>query len=316
MTDEQKTTSPTAKKGSASAVCTITSCLPKPGHTIVLDIEPGAQKDKVKKWLDEIRKTKIGRKVLERIDKSGKLVTIQHNGDADIRKKSGKTTKVYWKDLGKTGKGSKIEFDATIPDCGGSWVYEDTKLKKKIEYTATQNLFHELVHAMYIAEGNSRHDEDKEETMTIAMENKYRKEVGGANAPLRDSLKGQLRYSSPSDKRRFIKEFEKELAKQKIKRSLTFGFQGNEKDAAYALNELYKSYDPATDGDLLEYAIDATDWANEDDRALSIVNALSPKQIAGMPESSKKRLIKELEKLWTGPDEEKAIAKLKKYSRT
>ncbi|KPA08853.1 hypothetical protein MHK_010946, partial [Candidatus Magnetomorum sp. HK-1] len=73
------------------------------------------------------------------------------------------------------------------------------------------------------------------------------------------------------------------------------------------LKDIYASYNRNNDLNLLEYAIDQTDFANTDDRVNLIVDTLQPKQLKNLPLSTKKRLIKELEAFWTSDDECYAI---------
>jgi len=113
-----------------------------------------------------------------------------------------------------------------------------------------------------------------------------------------ESLSESQLYNSPtSTKKKLIESLEQ---------GWTSGTETN------MLKRAYKSYNPDTDGTLLEDALDATDWANRDDRALDIVNSLSNEQLAKLPKSTKDRLIKNLEAGWTSAQESSAITRLKR----
>ncbi|KPA08852.1 hypothetical protein MHK_010945, partial [Candidatus Magnetomorum sp. HK-1] len=81
-------------------------------------------------------------------------------------------------------------------------------------------------------------------------------------------------------------------------------------DECYAIQTIYKSYQPDNDSDLFEYALDQTDYANIDDRSHLIIDSLSKRQLMYLPIATKKRLIEELEAGWTSGDETDALKKI------
>jgi len=104
-----------------------------------------------------------------------------------------------------------------------------------------------------------------------------------------ETISKEKLYQLPlSTKKRFIKEIED-------------GWTSHPEENK--LKKIYASYNNNADEDLLEYAIDQTDYANIDDRADLIVNSLSIDQQRKLPFSTKKRLILELEAAWTSDDE-------------
>ncbi|KPA10838.1 hypothetical protein MHK_008955, partial [Candidatus Magnetomorum sp. HK-1] len=62
-------------------------------------------------------------------------------------------------------------------------------------------------------------------------------------------------------------------------------------DECYAIQTIYKSYQPDNDSDLFEYALDQTDYANIDDRSHLIIDSLSKRQLMYLPIATKKELI-------------------------
>ncbi len=91
------------------------------------------------------------------------------------------------------GKGESVEiiFNAEIPDQGSHMVYNSQR--HLIEYTAIQNLYHELAHAMHMMKGTWRYF--KSEQQAIEEENDFRKDLAlmqGKEPALRFGKRGVL----------------------------------------------------------------------------------------------------------------------------
>ena len=113
-----------------------------------------------------------------------------------------------------------------------------------------------------------------------------------------DNIKGSQLKSLPlSTKKKLIKELE-------------LGWTSD--DDCNAIKAIYQSYQPDTDSALFEFALDQTDYSHIDNRAHLIIESLSMKQLKFLPFSTKKRLLKELEKGWTSGDETDSLKKLYK----
>lgn len=127
---------------------------------------------KFKYWLNEISKVPAGKSTIEEIINSGHVLTIAHAKFARIS--AGRTRAPMTENL-INGKGESVEivFDATITDTGSHFVYNPDK--KLIEYTAIQNLFHELVHAKHKMNGTWRYFDS--EGQAIEEENIFRKQL-------------------------------------------------------------------------------------------------------------------------------------------
>jgi hypothetical protein len=142
----------------------------KAGSTIILDGTP----DEIKRMeaiLENIRKTAIGRQTLEAIDNSGKQVTIRH--DAASRATAGSTSSPNRIEASDgTGTDATILFDTTIPDHGSHWVFDSAG--NQIDFTADQNLFHELVHAKHDSLGTLNLNDP--EGQAIGEENIFRQQ--------------------------------------------------------------------------------------------------------------------------------------------
>lgn len=71
----------------------------------------------------------------------------------------------------------EIEFHFGIPDQGSHWVQDEAG--KKLEYTATQNFFHELSHARHKLNGTWRYFASEEQA--VEEENLFRRQLLGQN---------------------------------------------------------------------------------------------------------------------------------------
>ena len=72
------------------------------------------------------------------------------------------------------GEDVVILFDARIPEQGSHWVFDGEK--QRIEFTAVQNLFHELAHARHLTNGTWRYADS--EGQAIEEENIFRAQLG------------------------------------------------------------------------------------------------------------------------------------------
>ena len=70
------------------------------------------------------------------------------------------------------GESVDIHFNADIPDYGSHLVFDS--YKSPIEYTAAQNLYHELAHALHMMKGTWRYF--KSERQAIEEENVFRQQ--------------------------------------------------------------------------------------------------------------------------------------------
>lgn len=124
---------------------------------------------RISNWLDQIARVPHGRETLHAILSSGNQLTIRHSPWALLA--SGRTLAPMSEDL-TNGRGEDIVilFDVRIPDHGSHRVFDAAG--EPLEFTALQNLFHELVHARHQTNG-SWHYWDSE-GQAIAEENIFR----------------------------------------------------------------------------------------------------------------------------------------------
>ncbi len=145
---------------------------------------------RLSRWLDEIVSIPIGRQTLEAILDSGNQLTIRHSEWA--LQASGRTLAPVSDKL-INGRGTDVEilFDARIPEQGSHAVFDAQR--KAIEFTAVQNLFHELVHAKHLANGTWRYFDS--EGQAIEEENIFRRQHGEGQGlqqvSLREAVAGQ-----------------------------------------------------------------------------------------------------------------------------
>lgn len=141
------------------------------GYAVSLEGSP-QQIMRISAWLDEIATLPIGRETLDAILSSGNHLTIRHSPAALLA--SGRTLAPVTDDL-TNGLGADVEilFDARIPEQGSHSVYDSAH--NAIEFTAAQNLFHELVHAKHLANGTWRYFDS--EGQAIEEENIFRMQI-------------------------------------------------------------------------------------------------------------------------------------------
>lgn len=135
-----------------------------------------AQQNNFMRWLEGIAETQKGREILSKITTSGHQLHIAHSREAKLS--AGRTIAPMTMDL-INGKGAsvKIIFDGNMNDKGSHFVY-DEKLQY-IEFTAYQNLFHELAHAAHQMNGTWRYFAS--EKQAIEEENVFRQEIAQLN---------------------------------------------------------------------------------------------------------------------------------------
>lgn len=144
---------------------------------------------RLSRWLDEVIKVPYGRKTLDAIFNSGNQLLIRHSSWA--LEASGRTLGPATDRL-SNGRGEDVVilFDARIPEQGSHWVFDGQK--QRIEFTAVQNLFHELAHAKHLTNGSWRYADS--EGQAIEEENIFRAQLGErsgiAEVPLRAGIDG------------------------------------------------------------------------------------------------------------------------------
>jgi hypothetical protein len=124
---------------------------------------------KFTRWLDQIMLVPKGFQTLKSIADSGHELVIEH---ADVaRISAGRTQGPMTMNLiNGVGESVHIIFDARMDDIGTHMVYNGRK--ELIEYTAVQNLYHELAHAMHMMNGTWRYFAS--ERQAIEEENIFR----------------------------------------------------------------------------------------------------------------------------------------------
>jgi hypothetical protein len=106
------------------------------------------------------------------ISESGHELVIQHADFARIsagRIRAPMTMQL----INGVGESVQIVFDARMDDNGTHFVYNDKN--ELIEYTAIQNLYHELAHAMHMMNGTWRYFAS--ERQAIEEENIFRRQL-------------------------------------------------------------------------------------------------------------------------------------------
>jgi len=120
-------------------------------------------------WLDEIARVDKGCRTLMRISDSGHTLEIRHASYARVC--AGRTrAPMTFNLVNGVGEDVEILFDASIPARGSHRVYNGRR--EQIEFTAVQNLYHELAHAMHLANGTWRYFDS--EGQAIQEENIFR----------------------------------------------------------------------------------------------------------------------------------------------
>ena len=127
---------------------------------------------KITRWLDQISFIPKGYDTLQSISNSAHELVIQH---ADYALASaGRTRAAMTMNLiNGIGDDVHIIFDARIADSGSHMVYNAHN--ELIEYTALQNLYHELAHAMHMMNGTWRYFAS--EAQAIEEENIFRRQL-------------------------------------------------------------------------------------------------------------------------------------------
>ena len=124
-------------------------------------------------WLDRIAEVPKGYQTLEAISESGHELTIRHSKYAVIS--AGRTLAPMSANLTNSkGESVTILFSAHIQYSGSHMVYNAQRML--IEYTAIQNLYHELAHAMHMMKGSWRYFAS--EKQAIEEENIFRRDLG------------------------------------------------------------------------------------------------------------------------------------------
>jgi hypothetical protein len=142
------------------------------GNAIELQGKPW-QIMRVSAWLDDIRTVLHGRATLDAILSSGNRLTIRHSDWA--LPASGRTLAPTTADLiNGRGEDILILFDTRIPERGSHWVFD--RHGERLEFTALQNLFHELAHARHQLNGSWRYWDS--EGQAIEEENLFRAQYG------------------------------------------------------------------------------------------------------------------------------------------
>lgn len=116
------------------------------GHQIILK-GPDKYLMRMINWLDEVQKTPIGKQTFQKIAECNNELLIYHDENAILGAGFTGAQKTTY-DIFRPGIGadSYIRFDFRIPNTGSHRVSTGDSL---IEYTAVQNIFHELVHAKH-----------------------------------------------------------------------------------------------------------------------------------------------------------------------
>lgn len=160
-----------------------------PGNAIWLEGRPG-QIMRLSEWLDEIYAVGYGQATLAAIFASGNQLTVRHSDWALIS--SGRTIAPLSRGL-TNGRGEDVTilFDTRIPEQGSHWVFD--RHGDRLEFTAVQNLFHELAHARHQLNGTWRYWDS--EGQAIAEENRFRADLGRRSGfpmvPVRAGIEGQ-----------------------------------------------------------------------------------------------------------------------------
>ena len=126
---------------------------------------------KIRRWLAEIAEVPKGIQTLQSIETSGHKLMIFHSNESMTS--SGKASAPLSSNL-TNGRGESVDiyFNFNIPDNGSHRVF-DTR-RSPIEYTAIQNLYHELAHAMHMMNGTWRYA--RSERQAIEEENVFRRQ--------------------------------------------------------------------------------------------------------------------------------------------
>jgi hypothetical protein len=125
-----------------------------------------------KRWLDRIARVPKGIDTLWVISASRHQLTIEHSRYSVLS--SGRTQAPMTMNLvNGVGEDVTIKFNAYIPDQGSHRVFDT--LGRPIEFTALQNLYHELAHAMHKMTGTWLYF--RSERSAIEEENIFRRQL-------------------------------------------------------------------------------------------------------------------------------------------
>jgi hypothetical protein len=145
-------------------------------------------------WLDLIARVPKGRATLQRIAASGHRLVIRHADYALLS--AGRTLAPMTENL-INGKGESVSilFCAHIDDRGSHMVFNDRQ--ELIEFTAVQNLYHELAHAMHQMNGTWRYFDS--EGQAIEEENIFRRQLAilEGKPPTERFRKAGIRITGP-----------------------------------------------------------------------------------------------------------------------
>jgi len=141
------------------------------GKNISLQGNP-QQVANLRKWIAQIASVPKGLNTLIDIQASGHKLFISHSDYSLVS--SGRTAAPATSNL-INGKGESVDisFNANIPDQGSHLVLSGDK--RLIEYTAAQNLYHELAHALHMMNGSWRYFAS--ERQAIEEENEFRRQL-------------------------------------------------------------------------------------------------------------------------------------------
>jgi hypothetical protein len=126
---------------------------------------------KMRRWFEQIAAIPKGLQTLQAIDRSGHKLIITHSRFAVVS--SGKASASMSAAL-IDGRGESVDiyFNFDIPGDGSHQVFDTHR--RAIEYTAVQNLYHELAHAMHMMRGSWRYAHS--ERQAIEEENEFRQQ--------------------------------------------------------------------------------------------------------------------------------------------
>jgi hypothetical protein len=156
------------------------------GYAVILEGTP-QQIMRLSEWLDVIYRIPIGRKTLDAILESSRQLNLRHSEWA--LQAAGRTLAPVSSNL-TNGRGADVEilFDVRIPEHGSHAVYDSER--NSLEFTAVQNLFHELVHAKHLANGTWRYFDS--EGQAIEEENIFRRQYSEAHDLAEASLRADI----------------------------------------------------------------------------------------------------------------------------
>lgn len=124
------------------------------------------------RWLDRIAMVPKGRQTLWQISNTPHELVIQDSEHA--RQSAGRTlAPMTMNIINGVGDSVEIRFDARTRENGSHMVFDAQR--EPIEYSAVQNLYHELAHAMHMMNGTWRYFDS--EAQAIEEENIFRREL-------------------------------------------------------------------------------------------------------------------------------------------